>query len=60
MNAVKSYKKLDLSKLNFSDKPMDADQALKDAAPMYIPKKVLDGLIKVVADTEGIHYVQNV
>lgn len=42
------YKKLDLSTLNFADKIITSDEALRNATPLEWSEKVLSGEKKVV------------
>ncbi len=37
------YKKLDLSKLNFSDTPITTEEALSDVEPFEIPDSFISG-----------------
>ena len=41
------YRKLNFSKLNFSDDVVSYEDALKNVTPLQIPKEVIDGKRKI-------------
>lgn len=51
------YKRLDLSKLNMSNKTISMEEALKDVTPMVFIEDVYNCRKKVKIDNQGIHYV---
>lgn len=51
------YKRLNISKLNISNKTISMEEALKDVTPMVFIEDVYNGRKKVKIDNQGIHYV---
>lgn len=45
---VMAYKKINLSKFQFSENPISMNEALKDISPLKVPQDVIDGKRKMV------------
>lgn len=48
LDETKSYRRLDMSKLKFSDQPISMEESLKDITPMPWSDDILNGKKKVV------------
>lgn len=52
LNQKNGYRRLDMSKIRFSDKPMSMEESLKDVIPIHWPDDVLNGKKKVVVSKQ--------
>lgn len=48
LNDRSDYRRLDMSKLKFSDKPMSMEESLKEIIPIHWSDDVLNGKKKVI------------